>query len=38
MTGKVTALSNPNSDAHILVGGKLYSPKTIKEIKLEEGH
>lgn len=35
--GKVTALSNPNSDAHILVNGKLYKPNTIKEIKLGEG-
>lgn len=37
VTGKVTALSNPNSDAHILVNGKMYRPNTIKEIKLMEG-
>lgn len=37
VTGKVTALSKPNSDAHILVNGKLYRPNTIKEIKLMEG-
>lgn len=36
ITGKVAALSNPNSDAHILVNGRLYSPNTIKEIKLGE--
>ena len=37
ITGKVMALANPNSDAHILVNNKLYSPKTIKEIRLKEG-
>ena len=36
VTGKVMALSNPNSDAHIVVDGQLYSPKAIKVIKLRE--
>ncbi len=35
--GKVMGISSPNSDAHILVNDKLYSPRTIKEIKLMGG-
>ena len=36
ISGEVTALSNPNSNARICVDGKWYSPDTIQTISLKE--